>query len=95
MFLCDGSDRIGGFWTQMVAISPTRLRMKLLGSNHKDDPTRKTLQASRLDDDDHPNNSLLPQELDEGACVARTPWHSIPSSWHRPATATTAPHVAR
>ncbi|NP_001150797.2 uncharacterized protein LOC100284430 [Zea mays] len=50
---------------QMVAISPTRLRMKLLGSNHKDDPTRKTLQASRLDDDDHPNNSLLPQELDE------------------------------
>jgi hypothetical protein len=73
----------------MVAISPTRLRMKLLGSNHKDDPTRKTLQASRLDDDDHPNNSLLPQELDEGACVARTPWHSIPSSWHRPATATT------
>ncbi|CAD6341396.1 unnamed protein product [Miscanthus lutarioriparius] len=54
---------------QMGVISPTKLRMKLLGSGHKDESTRKSPRASppsRLDDDDdHPNNSLLPQELDE------------------------------
>ncbi|KAG0521743.1 hypothetical protein BDA96_08G187500 [Sorghum bicolor] len=55
----------------MGVISPTKLRMKLLGSGNKDEPTRKSPRASpppsRLDDDDddHPNNSLLPQELDE------------------------------
>ncbi|CAN6357046.1 unnamed protein product [Urochloa humidicola] len=57
---------------QMGAISPTKLRMKLLGSNgSKDEATRKSPRASpsRLEhaDDaaDHPKNSLLPQELDE------------------------------
>ncbi|CAL5092309.1 unnamed protein product [Urochloa decumbens] len=57
---------------QMGAISPTKLRMKLLGSNgSKDEATRKSPRASpaRLehtdDDADHPKNSLLPQELDE------------------------------
>ncbi|CAD6269309.1 unnamed protein product [Miscanthus lutarioriparius] len=57
---------------QMGVISPTKLRMKLLGSHggNKDESTRKSPRASppsRLDDDDddHPNNSLLPQELDE------------------------------
>ncbi|CAL4905100.1 unnamed protein product [Urochloa decumbens] len=57
---------------QMGAISPTKLRMKLLGSNgNKDEATRKSPRASpsRLEhaDDaaDHPKNSLLPQELDE------------------------------
>lgn len=59
----------------MGVISPTKLRMKLLGSGNKDEPTRKSPRASpppsRLDDDDddHPNNSLLPQELDEGALL--------------------------
>nr|CAB3462622.1 unnamed protein product [Digitaria exilis] len=57
----------------MGVISPTKLRMKLLGShgNPKDEPTRKSPRASpsrlELVDDaaDHPKNSLLPQELDE------------------------------
>ncbi|XP_066356894.1 remorin 4.1-like isoform X2 [Miscanthus floridulus] len=56
----------------MGVISPTKLRMKLLGSHggNKDESTRKSPRASppsRLDDDDddHPNNSLLLQELDE------------------------------
>lgn len=61
------------FWMQMGVISPTKLRMKLLGSAHNDESTRKSPRASppsRLDDDDHPNNSLLPQELDdEGALL--------------------------
>jgi len=63
---------IHGFWMQMGVISPTKLRMKLLGSGNKDESTRKSPRASppsRLDDDDHPNNSLLPQELDEGALL--------------------------
>ncbi|CAN6338969.1 unnamed protein product [Urochloa humidicola] len=57
---------------QMGAISPTKLRMKLLGANgNKDEATRKSPRASpaRLehadDDADHPKNSLLAQELDE------------------------------
>jgi len=68
-----------GFWMQMGVISPTKLRMKLLGSHggNKDESTRKSPRASppsRLDDDDddHPNNSLLPQELDEGALLPLT-----------------------
>jgi hypothetical protein len=59
----------------MGVISPTKLRMKLLGSNggSKDEAgTRKSPRASpsRLeltDDTDHPKNSLLPQELEEGS----------------------------
>ncbi|PUZ67902.1 hypothetical protein GQ55_3G471700 [Panicum hallii var. hallii] len=56
---------------QMGVISPTKLRMKLLGSHGggggKDEATRKSPRASpsRLDDADHPKNSLLAQELDE------------------------------
>ncbi|KAG2630738.1 putative lysozyme-like protein isoform X2 [Panicum virgatum] len=60
----------------MGVISPTKLRMKLLGSHggggggNKDEATRKSPRASpsRLDDADdadHPKNSLLAQELDE------------------------------
>jgi len=61
---------------QMGVISPTKLRMRLLGSHGggaKDAAARKSPRASprSLDDDvdgaDHPRNSLLPQELDEGA----------------------------
>ncbi|WVZ91252.1 hypothetical protein U9M48_037448 [Paspalum notatum var. saurae] len=59
---------------QVGVISPTKLRMRLLGSHGgggKDAAARKSPRASprRLDDDvdgaDHPRNSLLPQELDE------------------------------
>ncbi|CAN6348499.1 unnamed protein product [Urochloa humidicola] len=57
---------------QMGAISPTKLRMKLLGSNgSKDEVTRKSPRASpsmleHVDDaTDHPKSSLLAQELDE------------------------------
>uniref|UniRef100_A0A0E0MPJ9 Remorin C-terminal domain-containing protein n=1 Tax=Oryza punctata TaxID=4537 RepID=A0A0E0MPJ9_ORYPU len=60
---------------QMGVMSPTKLRMKLLGSHggsiSKTDDAKKSPRASpaRLDadedDDDHPKNSLLPQELDE------------------------------
>ncbi|RLN30597.1 hypothetical protein C2845_PM05G01810 [Panicum miliaceum] len=59
----------------MGVISPTKLRMKLLGSHGgggggEDEATRKSPRASpsRLDDvedADHPKNSLLAQELDE------------------------------
>uniref|UniRef100_K3ZDP2 Remorin C-terminal domain-containing protein n=1 Tax=Setaria italica TaxID=4555 RepID=K3ZDP2_SETIT len=56
----------------MGVVSPTKLRMKLLGSHggNKDEATRKSPRASpsRLEHDDeadHPKNSLLPQELDE------------------------------
>lgn len=62
---------------QMGVMSPTKLRMKLLGSHGgsigKADEAKKSPRASpaRLDadedDDDHPKNSLLPQELDEGS----------------------------
>ncbi|EEE53603.1 hypothetical protein OsJ_36858 [Oryza sativa Japonica Group] len=60
---------------QMGVMSPTKLRMKLLGSHGgsigRVDEAKKSPRASpaRLDadedDDDHPKNSLLPQELDE------------------------------
>ncbi|KAM3271825.1 hypothetical protein ACQJBY_042187 [Aegilops geniculata] len=61
---------------QMGVMSPTKLRMKLLGmGSHphphphgaasKDEPASKS--PSRLHADDHPKNSLLPQELDEGS----------------------------
>ncbi|XP_047046798.1 uncharacterized protein LOC124651807 [Lolium rigidum] len=65
---------------QMGVMSPTKLRMKLLGmGSHgnggggKDETASKSL--SRLDagangaedGDDHPKSSLLPQELDEGS----------------------------
>ncbi|KAJ1266379.1 hypothetical protein BS78_08G146700 [Paspalum vaginatum] len=57
---------------EMGVISPTKLRMRLLGSHGggaKDAAARKSPRASpaRLDGDDvdHPRNSLLPQELDE------------------------------
>jgi hypothetical protein len=62
---------------QMGVISPTKLRMKLLGSHGggggKDEATRKSPRASpsRLDDADHPKNSLLAQELDEGEVLWR------------------------
>ena len=65
------------FWMQMGVISPTKLRMKLLGSHggggDKDEATRKSPRASpsRLDDVDHPKNSLLAQELDEGEVLRR------------------------
>ena len=68
------------FWMQMGVISPTKLRMKLLGSHggggDKDEATRKSPRASpsRLDDADdadHPKNSLLAQELDEGEVLRR------------------------
>lgn len=59
----------------MGVMSPTKLRMKLLGSHGgsigRVDEAKKSPRASpaRLDadedDDDHPKNSLLPQELDE------------------------------
>ena len=63
----------------MGVISPTKLRMKLLGSHggggggNKDEATRKSPRASpsRLDDADHPKNSLLAQELDEGEVLRR------------------------
>ncbi|KAF0889416.1 hypothetical protein E2562_023703 [Oryza meyeriana var. granulata] len=58
---------------QMGVMSPTKLRMKLLGSHgsSKMDEAKKSPRASpaRLDadddDDDHLKNSLLAQELDE------------------------------
>ncbi|KAG8092894.1 hypothetical protein GUJ93_ZPchr0012g21172 [Zizania palustris] len=57
---------------QMGVMSPTKLRMKLLGSHgsSKMDDASKSPRASppRLvddDNDDHPKNSLLAQELDE------------------------------
>jgi hypothetical protein len=64
-----------GFLMQMGVMSPTKLRMKLLGSHgggkKQDEGSGKS--PSRLnnvvDDDDHPKNSLLPQELDEGALL--------------------------
>uniref|UniRef100_A0A0D9Y1E2 Remorin C-terminal domain-containing protein n=1 Tax=Leersia perrieri TaxID=77586 RepID=A0A0D9Y1E2_9ORYZ len=63
---------------QMGVMSPTKLRMKLLGSSHgspKINDAKKSPRASPVrfagandddDEDDHPKNSLLPQELDEG-----------------------------
>ncbi|KAM3253935.1 hypothetical protein ACQJBY_047813 [Aegilops geniculata] len=61
---------------KMGVMSPTKLRMKLLGMGshphphphgaaNKDEPASKS--SSRLHADDHPKNSLLPQELDEGS----------------------------
>jgi hypothetical protein len=58
----------------MGVMSPTKLTLKLLGSHghgagKKDEASGKSSRASpsRLDDvDDHPKNSLLAQELDEG-----------------------------
>jgi hypothetical protein len=55
---------------QMGVMSPTKLRMKLLGSHghgagKKDEASGKS-SPSRLEDDDHPKISLLAQELDEG-----------------------------
>lgn len=65
----------------MGVMSPTKLRMKLLGSHGgsigRVDEAKKSPRASpaRLDadedDDDHPKNSLLPQELDEGSLPLR------------------------
>ncbi|KAK3137012.1 hypothetical protein QOZ80_5BG0446510 [Eleusine coracana subsp. coracana] len=55
-------------------MSPTKLRMKLMGSpggGKKVEASGKSSRASpsrldeEMDDDDHPKNSLLPQELDE------------------------------
>ncbi|KAI4988520.1 hypothetical protein ZWY2020_030150 [Hordeum vulgare] len=59
---------------QMGVMSPTKLRMHLLGmgSSHgygganKDEAPSKS-PPSRLDVDDHPKNSLLPQEPDQGS----------------------------
>uniref|UniRef100_I1R7U0 Remorin C-terminal domain-containing protein n=2 Tax=Oryza glaberrima TaxID=4538 RepID=I1R7U0_ORYGL len=68
-------ERIHKVQMQMGVMSPTKLRMKLLGSHGgsigRVDEAKKSPRASpaRLDadedDDDHPKNSLLPQELDE------------------------------
>lgn len=65
----------------MGVMSPTKLRMKLLGSHghgggKKDEASGNSSRASpsRLDDvegDDHPKNSLLAQELDEGSFFRR------------------------
>uniref|UniRef100_J3NEZ6 Remorin C-terminal domain-containing protein n=1 Tax=Oryza brachyantha TaxID=4533 RepID=J3NEZ6_ORYBR len=59
---------------QMGVMSPTKLRMKLLGSHgsspQKIDEAKKSPARLDADDDgdDHPKNSLLAQELDEGLC---------------------------
>ncbi|KAM0880220.1 hypothetical protein ACQ4PT_033726 [Festuca glaucescens] len=64
---------------QMGVMSPTKLRMKLLGmgshgngGGSKDEaasksPSRLDAGANGAEDGDHPKSSLLPQELDEGS----------------------------
>uniref|UniRef100_A0A453JMH6 Remorin C-terminal domain-containing protein n=2 Tax=Aegilops tauschii subsp. strangulata TaxID=200361 RepID=A0A453JMH6_AEGTS len=66
-------ERIHKVQVAMGVMSPTKLRMKLLGMGshphgaaNKDEAASKS--PSRLHADDHPKNSLLPpQELDEGS----------------------------